>query len=190
MLNIGSQGAGDFNPWVKYNSKSGRWSRKIEGGEQEIADPTFIADLDNIKTGWLRFAAGMAPSKVFDPSISVQAPRPDDEHKRGFQLNVFSKQALDGVAELASNSMHLCAAINELYMAYAAAKDANAGKVPVVQCTGSTPQKDKHGTNYKPNFVILKWVDRPAELEGNAPSVQAAPVQVAPRPVVNNVSEF
>jgi len=190
MLNIGSQGQGSFNPWVKYNSKSGRWSRKVEGGEQEIPDPTFVADLANIKTGWLKFAAGMAPSKVFDPELGKEALRPDSDHKRGFEVVLFSKQAFGGIAELASNSMHLCGAINELYGAYQDGLKDNAGKLPVVQCTGSTPQKDKHGTNYKPAFKILKWVDRPAELAGSA----AANVQLAPTPtpvVVSSVeSEF
>jgi hypothetical protein len=35
--------------------------------------------------------------------------------------------------------------------------------LPVVECTGSTPQKSDYGTNYKPTLKITKWVDKPVE---------------------------
>ena len=40
----------------------------------------------------------------------------------------------------------------------------NRGKVPAIACTGSDAMKDKYGTNFRPRFELLKWVDRPAEL--------------------------
>lgn len=162
MLNIVSTG-GDFDPYVKYNAKAGRWYCKQGNEEVEVQNPVFVADFDNIKTGWLLFLEGQAPSKVFDASLTQPADKPSDKHKRGFSLRLYSDACFGGVVELCANSMHLCNAINDLYCAYEAGKQE--GKLPVVKYTGSTPMKDKMGTNYKPNFEIEKWVDRPAAFD-------------------------
>jgi hypothetical protein len=174
MLNIVSTG-GDFDPYVKYNAKAGRWYVKDGEAESEVQNPTFIADFDNIKTGWLLFLEGQAPSKEWDISLTEPVAKPSDRHKRGFSLRLFSQASFGGVVELSSSSMHLCNAINDLYVAYEAAKADNAGKLPVVKYTGSTPSKDKMGTNYKPNFTIEKWVDRPADFDADSDSSQEAP---------------
>jgi hypothetical protein len=181
MLNIGSTG-GDFDPYVKYNAKAGRWYFKDGEQEKEVNNPVFIADFANIKTGWLLFLEGQAPSKVWDVNLTTPAERPSDKHKRGFSLRMFSKASFNGVVELSSSSMHLCASINELYKQYDESPEKAKGKLPVVKYTGSTPMKDKMGTNYKPNFVIEKWVDRPADLDGGE---ESAPVVSA-----SSVSEF
>jgi hypothetical protein len=91
--------------------------------------------------------------------------------------------------------MHLCGSINDLYDAFEAGKGANPGLVPVVKFTGCQTMKDAKGMNYKPNFVIEKWVARPAELDGAPQQVaanQSAPQPTpAPAPVAAaSVSEF
>lgn len=192
-LNIVSSG-GEFKPWAKYNSKAGRWYIKGENGDIEVQPKQFVVDFDNIKTGWLLFLEGQAPSQVWDESLSVPAPKPSDKHKRGFAVSLFSKTTFNGMVELSSSSMHLCNAINDLYTAYEAGRDSNKGKVPVVEYVGCTPMKDKMGTNYRPDFKLVKWVDRPAELNGGeeeiaiAPAPAAKPVAATPAPV--SVSEF
>jgi len=191
MLNIGTQNAGDYDAWVKFNGKSGRWAIKGEdGNDKEIVPTSFVADLENIKTGWLHFQAGMAPNRIWDERLDSPAIQPTPNHKRGFLLKLFSNQSFGGVVELSSSSMHLCAAINELYEAYNAGKQP--GQLPVVKFNGVTPQKDKHGTNYKPSFVIEKWVSRPVELSEGTPANSPAPVTQAasPAPVQNSISEF
>lgn len=184
--------SGEFRPYCKYNAKAGRWYVKKDEEETEVPNPTFVADFDNIKTGWFLFLEGQAPNIVHDPSLSQAAPKPSDAHKRGFELNLFSQSLFGGVVVMTAASMHLNNAINEVYEQYEAQRGANAGKLPVISCTGTTPMKDKMGTNYKPNLTLVKWVDRPAELNGNAavstPATQAAPVATAP--VAASVSEF
>ena len=66
MLNIG--GSGIAKPFVKFNAKADKWFvRSPEGGDQEIARPTFLLDLKNIRTGWLRFREGQAPERRARP---------------------------------------------------------------------------------------------------------------------------
>jgi hypothetical protein len=183
-LNIVSTG-GDFDPYAKYNAKSGRWYYKNGDDEVEVADPKFVPDFENIKTGWMLFLEGQAPDRVMDKDLSTPADKPSDQHKRGFLLRLFSPKSFNGIVELSATSMHLCNAMNSLYEEYEAGKATNAGKLPVVKFTGSTPSKDKFGTNYKPNFEIDGWVDRPEEFD-NKPANDAQP---APAPQAS-VSEF
>lgn len=196
-LNIVSTG-GKFTPYVKFNSKAGRWYIKGENGEIEVNPKQFLADFENIKTGWLMFLEGQAPSQTWDADLSSPAAKPSDNHKRGFSLKLFSKATFNGLVELSSISMHLCSAINDLYTAYEseASKAENKGKVAVVEYLGSTPQKDKMGTNYRPDFKLVKFIDRPAGFDASeegedipvaAPSAKPAP---APVPVAATTSEF
>ena len=167
-LNIG--GPGNGKPFCKYNAKADKWFvRGADGEDAEIQRPTFVADFDNIATGWLLFREGQAPERVMDASIERAAPLPGEGFKRGFVVMTFSPKFFGGAAEFSSASIHLANAIKDVFAQYEADRAANAGKLPVISCTGSQPMKDKFGTNYRPSFVILKWVDRPAELPNESP---------------------
>lgn len=196
-LNISTGGGEDFKPYLKYNAKAGRYYAKKDGSEVEVTNPAFVADFSNIKTGWFYFAAGMAPSIVYDPDLSTPAPKPSENHKKGFELEVYSQATLGGVCVFSSTSGIVGGAINEIYEQYEKEKDANAGMLPVIQCEGVTPEVGKHGTNYKPNLKIAKWIPRPAEF-GNTVKAQTAPAgatsvaapQPAPVSQASSVSEF
>ena len=187
-LNITS--TADFDPYVKYNAKSGRW---YNNEDSEINSPVFIADFANIKTGWFLFLEGQAPDKVLDSVLGQQGAKPSDTHKRGFVLRLFSSKSFGGVVELSGSSMHLNNAITDLYNQYDSAAESKEGKLPVVAFTGSTPSKDKFGTNYKPNFTIEKWVDRPAEFDASGAPTPEATVQQPDAPsqaATTGASEF
>lgn len=189
-LNIVS-GGGDFDPFVKYNAKAGRWYVKKEEGEVEVQNPTFVADFANIKTGWFHFSEGMAPSKVYDESLLSPAKKPDENHKRGFEIRLYSEQAFGGVVQFGSVSSIVCGTISDLHTAYEEGVKQNPGKLPVVQCTGTEADKGKYGTNYKPLFQILKWVDRPAALAAPQQTTAApAPAAAAQQHQVSAGNEF
>lgn len=166
-LNITQSGA-DYLPYAKYNAKSGRWYVKKDDKEVEVQNPEFVADFANIKTGWFYFAEGQAPSVYLDKTISEAAPKPSENHKRGFKIALFAPQTFGGVVELTGASMHLNNAINDIYAQYENEVPKNAGKLPVVKCEGTEASKDKFGTNYKPILKITKWVDRPKEFEDSS----------------------
>lgn len=185
---------GDFKVYVKYNAKAGRFytkEDKPEASEFEVTNFTAIFDMDNLKTGWFLFAPGVAPVKNMDPSLAESAPKPGDGFKRGFELDVFSEKNLLGVREFSSTAGAVIDAMNDLYDHWAAGKDANPGKLPVVKCVGVLPVTNKHGTNYKPQFEIVSWADRPAELAGDKPAAPssapsgAAPAQHTPPPAAS-----
>jgi hypothetical protein len=166
-LNIGA--SGNIKPYVKFNAKADKWFVKGDDGDVEIARPTFVADMANIATGWLRFREGEAPERTVDPSLDRAAPNPGEGFKRGFVLSVFSQKCFGGLVELSSPSIHMGNAIREVYQAFEEGRANHPGQVPVVSCTGSEPMKDKYGTNYRPRLELVKWVDRPAELPDECP---------------------
>ncbi len=99
--------------------------------------PTFLLDLKNIRTGWLRFREGQAPEQVIDPSLDRAAPSPADDFKRGFIVTAFSPKFFGGAVEFSSASIHLSNVIRELYAAFEVQGTSleNRAKVPVVALT-------------------------------------------------------
>jgi len=167
-LNLPQAGDGDFIPYCAYNAKAGRWFNKNEDGDMVELDGfvNIAADFDSIKTGFFRFMEGQAPDKVFDSSVGANdAEKASDQHKRGFQLMVFSKKTLGGVRELSSTAGVFNAELNKLYDAYEEERGANKGKVPIISCTGVEPVKSKFGTNYAPQMRLVKWANRPVEFD-------------------------
>ena len=176
-----NEGGGNFTPYIKYNAKAGRWYvREGEGNEAHDVEVqpdkmVFVADIDNIEIGWIKFPQGGAPETVLAPATSTKPDRPADDFKSGFRLKIFSAANLDGLREWMASSTLVNGAINELYDAYEKEVGNHAGECPVVRFTGAQPVVNKHGTNYKPGFEIVQWTARPAEFDGaeaNPPAQQ------------------
>jgi hypothetical protein len=177
-LNIGATGSS--KPYVKCNAKADKWFARGETGDVEVGRPTFLADLDNIITGWIRIREGQAPERVMDSSHDQAAPCPGEGFKRGFVLAVYSQKFFGGLAEFSSASLHVCNAVREVYAAFEEQRASHPGEVPVIACTGSEPMRDRYGTNYKPKLELVKWVDRPAELPDASPVEPSEVWQGAP----------
>jgi len=199
-LNIGTESAGngEFLPLVNYNAKAGRlkFSQRVEINgrwekqEEDVSfqQPAFVADMENIQVGWLFFKAGMAPVRAL---VKIGQPIPpcplgdygvDERGNAAKPKQGFAMRLLDGnrtVREFSSNAGAVLAAIDALHTQYEAAPERQQGMLPVVQFQGATEVKGKHGSNYTPNFAVIKWVPRPAELAGS-PSAAASQVAVAP----------
>lgn len=173
----------DFLPLVSYNAKAGRlkYSQRVEVNgrwekqEEDVSfqQPAFVADMKNIQIGWLFFKAGMAPVRSL---VRIGHPLPPcpvgdygiDERgnankpKQGFALRVLDSNRI--VREFSSNAGSVLNAIDALHTEYENRPGEAQDMLPVLQFTGATEVKGKHGSNYSPNFQIIKWVPRPAEL--------------------------
>lgn len=166
-----SSGGGDFKVYVKYNAKAGRFytrEDKPEAEDYEVVNMTAVFDMENLKTGWFLFAPGVAPVKQINEDFMTWGPSPGGDFKQGFELDIFSEKNLGGLREFASTAGAVKEAMNELYDEWEKGKTANPGKLPVVKCEGVIAVTGKHGTNYKPQFQIAAWTDRPKELSGTA----------------------
>lgn len=179
---------GNYDPIAKYNAKAGKWSiRFSKEDERDVDSPTFVADFDNVMKGWVLYLEGQAPDEMLVPASEAFPAKPSENHKKTIKLRVFSDSFFEGVAVFAPTSMHALDAIKELYRLYD--EDKKDGKLPVVEFTGSETMRDKMGTNYKPQFKILKWVDRPAAFDEEAPANDDAPVEEE-KPSKASASEF
>ncbi len=198
-LNL-SVSEGDFVPYLKYNAKAGRFYAKAEGGteEVEIVNPLLAFDMKNIRTGWLYYAEGSGPEKIWDPSPSVMAARPPGpkKFKRGFEVMVIGNANVPGSAkplglrELSSTAGNVITAILRMHAEYEAGMAAHVDCVPVYGCDGVKPINGAFGVNYEPLFVLKSWVtrdrvsafDEHAEQHPHAPQGNGSYSEINPPP--------
>jgi hypothetical protein len=184
-LNL-SVGDGDFTPFMKYNAKAGRFYVRPEGAteEVEIVNPVVAFDMANIRTGWLFYAEGSGPEKIWDPSLSQAAPKPNDarKFKRGFEVMVYGNSIIPrttqklGLRELSSTAGNVITAILRMYADYESGLASNPSCVPVFACEGVKPITGAYGVNYEPIFTLRQWVQR-AKVPAFDEHVSAAPVK-------------
>jgi hypothetical protein len=175
-------GDSSFTVYVKYNAKAGRWytkEDKPEAVEYEVTNMTAVFDIPNIKTGWFLFAAGVAPSKTYDPSLSQASAKPGEGFKRGFELHVFSEKNLGGVREFSSTAGAVIESMNAVYDSYVAAPESKEGKLPVVKCVGVHADHRQARHELSAAARDRRLGDRPAEL-GDA-TASAAPAAAPPQ---------
>jgi hypothetical protein len=170
--------SGDSKPILKYDARTGRW--KID--KREISSITMIVDVENAEAGWLRFKEGSTPQFRMVPVRDLlngapypESPDPDPNSgwRRGFRCTVkLPDKFADGrasVREWASGTYATVRGFDPLHDAFLAAYRNYPGKVPVVTCTEVKEQAGQHGPNYTPILRIIKWVDRPKDLQPSAP---------------------
>ena len=180
-------------PIIKYDSRAGRIFRvdrtdvsgRWESPATEIT-PVFQAvfDLENIETGWLHFPTGGAPD-IRTAKVGTALPdRPSDKHRSGFRILVLLGKTSGGdVREMAANAQVSIKGMDLLHDAYVAGLASNPGKLPVVQLAGTVPVTTQgkasgqpvSSTNYQPVWQIVKWIDRPPELQPDAIARLTAP---------------
>jgi len=154
MLNL-SSGGGNSN-FLRFSPQANAWTNS-DGVEVEIKKVVF--DIDNVKTGWLLLGAGVRDWQP-DSELGRKGAQPTTEHKRGFEVTFYNKEI--GTASWSSNGVGPNMGLESLYTACAAQREANAGKLPVVEYKGSRMEKIGKGTTRIPQFVITSWIDRPA----------------------------
>ena len=195
--------SGDYAPIVKYDARAGRFFRvdrdqdsagNWQTNNVEITNGfQAVFDLDNIEVGWALLANGVAPSWSMVKLGQSLPAKPSDQHKQCFKLMVkLGKESGGDVREFASQAKVVIGAIDALHTQFLADRTKNAGKLPVVAMTGSTPVvsqgKGQTSTNYAPTFVITKWVARPAELGGDS-HTPAPPPPPPPPPAMATADE-
>lgn len=167
---------GNFLPIVKYDARAGRMARvDRENGENNSVDITngfkAVFDFENVEVGYIRFAAGSAPdfkvSRYYDRKPIVD---PKGDYKPGVRFVVkLGKDCGGDVRELASTAGAFLEAAKRLHVEYEEGVKSNPGKLPVISLSGVKPRTTGEGakksTNYEPEFKIISWVARPADLE-------------------------
>ena len=173
MLNLSSSsGSGNY---IRFSPQANAWTNN---NNEEITLKKVVFDIDNIKTGWLLLGVGVR-DWVQDESVGKKGPQPSPEHRRGFEITLYNKEI--GAAAFSSNGVGNNISLEQMYKACAAEREANPGKLPVLEYKGSKAEKIGKGTTRIPQFVLTGWVARPAGLDAVAEEFEAEP---APPPVV------
>lgn len=200
---------GEFLGRLQFDARSGLWkhvTRKMEGGQyfndesEDYMNPSFLMDFGSLEVGFARISS--PPAFLMVPLGKPVPQRPQElnpEGKMAFnpaaRIKVLSPKTFgDGEPRyflLASKTG--LPAMEEAWTAFAAAPEAQEGKVPVINATTRTIEvKTPQGmSKFKvPVFTFAQWVDRPAALGERIvpiPARTAAPApQPAPAPAVVN----
>ena len=180
MLNLSS--AGGSGNYIRFSPQANAWTNNL--GE-EIQLKKVVFDITDVQTGWLALGVGLRDWQP-DAQLGRKGAQPTPDHKRGFIVKFYNKEL--GTVEWSSNGVGPNMGLEQLYTACAAQQAANAGKLPVLEYTGSKLEKIGKGTTRIPSFNIVSWIERPAGMDADeveqsapAPAPKATPV-VAPAP--------
>jgi hypothetical protein len=181
-LNLSNSGGGNGN-YIRFSPQANAWSNQ----DGEFILEKFVFDYENLETGWMHIAVGIFEF-IPDATLGQKGAQPSADHKRGFKATFYNKTM--GVAEFSANGAGANMGINALWKQIQAQSPVDhAGKLPVVQYTGSRPEKVGKGSTRVPEFNVTGWVARPAALSddnsgGFDPEVSVpVPVKPAPSPI-------
>lgn len=171
-------GGGDIMPFVKYNAKAGKFFRvdrvqTASGWETTDVDITHnfaaVFDLEEIQVGFVYFGPN-GPQRAMATYMKAPVPpRPvdvDDKgkplYKGGFVVTIaLAKDCGGGIREFSSSAQSVQDAMNALYDVFARdPANANRTAAPIVKLVTVQAEKGSFGTNYRPVFEIVGWVDR------------------------------
>jgi hypothetical protein len=173
-MNLNLSNSGGSGNYIRFSPQANAWSNQ----DGEFALEKFVFDYENVQTGWMLIATGIFEFNA-DDSLGRKGSQPTPEHKRGFKVVFYNKTM--GVAEWSANGAGSNMGLEALYKQVQAQVADNAGKLPVVEYTGSRPEKVGKGSTRVPEFNVTGWVARPAALqEGAAPEVPTPSAKPAP----------
>ena len=205
-----SGSGGEFLGRINVDARSGFWTitKRIQKDGMWTNDttppfqnPTMLMDFGGLHVGYIKIANPPAfmvvpvGQTVPPEPQEMQEGRPGEKPRKafqeGFRIKVMSQKTFgDGDAYyFSANSKTVVKAVEALWLQFCASPEAAAGKVPVVNVTGSAKVKKDtpQGTStfFAPIFEIAQWVDRPAVLGDRTvppPAARAAQPAAAPAP--------
>jgi len=172
-MNLNLSNSGGSGNYIRFSPQANAWSNQ----DGEFVLEKFVFDYENLQTGWMLIATGIFEFQP-DESLGRKSAQPTPEHKRGFKATFYNKTM--GIAEFSANGAGANMGLEGLWKQVQAQAGANAGKLPVVEYTGSRPEKVGKGSTRVPEFNVTGWVARPAALQEGA--AQAEPEFSAPAP--------
>jgi hypothetical protein len=175
-MNLNLSNSGGSGNYIRFSPQANAWSNQ----DGEFVLEKFVFDYENLQTGWMLIATGIFEFNA-DDSLGRKGAQPTPEHKRGFKATFYNKTM--GVAEFSANGAGANMGLESLYKQVQAQAASNAGKLPVVEYTGSRPEKVGKGSTRVPEFTVTGWVARPAALTASGESeVEAIPFREKPAP--------
>ena len=174
-MNLNLSNSGGTGNYIRFSPQANAWSN--QDGEFTLEKCVF--DHENLQTGWMLIATGIFEFQP-DESLGRKAAQPSPDFKRGFKATFYNKTM--GVAEFSANGAGANMGLEGLWKQVQAQAGANVGKLPVVEYTGSRPEKVGKGSTRVPEFTVTGWVARPAALQEGAGEFVVLPTTQVPAP--------
>lgn len=179
-LNFVSSGGG--SPFIRFSVENNEWLMSSAGGDLvpiDFSSPVVI-DVESVQQGWLKLDGGR--DWIAWPN-NQPTEKPNDSYRQGFVLKFYSSKLFgdEPVRELSSNGAGMTEFLKKLYSQAESSGNFGTGKVPAIKILKAEPVRIGKGPTKIPQFEIVKWVDRPAEM-ASGESAQAAPSQPASAP--------
>lgn len=168
-------------------------------GEEVLSKPAMLFDFASGSNCWVRFSPFDEIVVGFDQALPPQPPVFRDEagnpvkdqwgknveHAQMLRVPVYSPRVFGAeqpIHELSVRGDNVVRAIAQLFDLVEAAPEYAAGKLPLIQWSGSEA-KGKRGDLFAPTFKILAWHARPADMPLDPKgSDSAEPAQQAAKP--------
>lgn len=223
MFKIDTNVGGETGPFINYKNRAGQgmpdgswYMREKDGDDWHYSDVTdalragIVADVfathagelgGTLKIGYIKFNDNAAPDRHLWRSPMASEPRPDEgktsdgafmwQNCVSFRVAIGNgRSALFDIAGW-SGYKGVMQLLDKMNAGFAG----NVGKCPVMQYTGFRTEGSGKTRLHVPEFVIAKWVDRPACLTPDAPQIAktpdqppAPPPQPAPQPAPQPVA--
>jgi len=175
-MNLNLSNSGGSGNYIRFSPQANAWSNQ----DGEFVLEKFVFDHENLQTGWMLIATGIFEFQP-DESLGRKSAQPSPEHKRGFKATFYNKTM--GIAEFSANGAGANMGLEGLWKQVQAQAGANLGKLPVVEYTGSRPEKVGKGSTRVPEFNVTGWVARPAAMQEGAAEFVVLPTTQVPAPI-------
>lgn len=186
-LDLEEKKPGNFLPVLKFDAKAGDFiavnrepqsDGTWEKSEVEIETPfKAVVDFHNMQKGWISFKPGAVDFTMVHVEDKLPA-QPTADHKQGVRFRLFLKA--HGLREFSHTSKNVLRAINALHDEFISGASKNAGKLPVVEVSGTETvkmqTKDQGELRFKvPKWRVSAWIDPPTEMAGDEKPAAPAP---------------
>lgn len=154
----------DGKKYIKFMPSVNGW----KAGDDEVTIDKFLLDPNSIKSGWGLIQEGFSPDWHWDDEVGIRKSLPtqrndgtlltEDEklkYKRGFSVDIYTKDL--GIRTWSSNAKGVSQGFLSLYTALHPEISKNAGKVAVVEYTGSKAVTYGKGSSRIPEFELKGW---------------------------------
>lgn len=189
-LDLEEKKRGDFLPVLKFDAKAGDFiavnrepqsDGTWEKSEVEVGFPfKAVVDFHNMQKGWISFKPGAVDFTMVHVEDKLPS-QPTPDHKQGVRFKLFLKE--HGLREFSHTSKNVLRAINALHDEFISGASKNAGKLPVVEVSGTETvkmqTKDQGELRFKvPKWRVSAWIDPPEGMAG-----EEKPAAPAPKPM-------
>lgn len=166
-LNFVSTGGG--SPFIRFSVENNEWLMSTATGDLEPIDwnSPVVVDVESVQQGWLKLEGGRDWIEWPD---NQPTEKPNDMYRQGFVLKFYSSKLFDDepVREFSASGAGVTEFLKKLYAESESSGNFGSGKVPAIKVLKATPVRIGKGPSKIPQFEIVKWVDRPDELGGEA----------------------